>query len=43
MIAETALMPSEETYTFVADQPFVHVIEDQDTGMLLFVGRVNDL
>ena len=43
MIKETALMPSEETYTFVADQPFVYVIEDQDTGMILFVGRVNDL
>lgn len=42
MIAETAAMPSEETY-FIVDQPFVYVIEDLDIGMLLFVGRGNDL
>lgn len=42
MIAETAAMPSEETY-FIVDQPFVYVIEDLDIGMLLFVGRENDL
>ena len=43
MIAETAAMETEEPYTFVVDRPFVYVIEDQDTGMILFVGRGNDL
>ena len=43
MIKETAMMPPEETYNFIVDQPFVYVIEDQDTGMILFMGRVNDL
>ena len=42
-IKETAMMPPEETYNFIVDQPFVYVIEDQDTGMILFMGRVNDL
>ena len=43
MIAGTAAMETEETYTFIVDRPFVYVIEDQDTGMILFVGRGNDL
>ena len=43
MIKETAMMPPEGTYNFIVDQPFVYVIEDQDTGMILFMGRVNDL
>ena len=43
LIKETAMMPQEETYNFIVDQPFVYVIEDQDTGMILFMGRVNDL
>ena len=43
IIKESAMMPPEETYNFIVDQPFVYVIEDQDTGMILFMGRVNDL
>lgn len=43
MIKETAMMPSEETYNFIVDKPFVYVIEDQSTGMILFMGRVNSL
>ena len=43
MIKETAMMPSEETYNFIVDKPFVYVIEDQTTGMILFMGRVNSL
>lgn len=43
IIKETAMMPPEETYNFIVDQPFVYVIEDQGTGMILFMGRVNDL
>ena len=43
MIKETAMMPSEETYNFIVDNPFVYVIEDQSTGMILFMGRVNSL
>ncbi len=43
MIKETAMMPTEETYNFVVDKPFVYVIEDQSTGMILFMGRVNSL
>ena len=43
MIAETALEIPNETCNFIVDQPFVYVIEDQDTGMILFMGRVNDL
>ena len=30
-------------YTFIVDRPCVYVIEDQDTGMILFVGWGNDL
>ena len=43
MVKETAMMPSEETYNFIVDKPFVYVIEDQSTGMILFMGRVNSL
>ena len=43
MIKETAMMPTEETYNFIVDKPFVYVIEDQSTGMILFMGRVNSL
>ena len=43
MVKETAMMPTEETYNFVVDKPFVYVIEDQSTGMILFMGRVNSL
>lgn len=43
IIKETAMMPPEKTYNFIVDQPFIYVIEDQDTGMILFMGRVNDL
>lgn len=43
MIKETAMMPSEETYNFIVDKPFVYVIEDRSTGMILFMGRVNSL
>lgn len=43
MIKETAMMPTEETYNFIVDKPFIYVIEDQSTGMILFMGRVNSL
>ena len=30
--------PAEETFTFVADRPFVFMVYDQQTGTVLFCG-----
>ena len=35
-----ASMPAPDTVTFVADRPFVYVIRDTGTGMILFMGQV---
>lgn len=42
MVKATA-MPVEEIYNFIVDQPFFYVIEDMNTNMILFMGRVNNL
>ncbi|MGN1203582.1 MAG: serpin family protein [Lachnospiraceae bacterium] len=40
---ETAMMEPEPVYDFIVDRPFVYVIEDADSGMILFMGQVNQL
>ena len=40
---DTAARIEEEPIVFVADQPFVYVIQDTRTGMILFMGRVDNL
>lgn len=39
----TCAMPDKDAVHFVADRPFVFVIKDTKTGMILFVGAVNHL
>ncbi len=39
----TAFMPEEEKIVFKADRPFVFVIRDKESGVILFTGRVMDL
>lgn len=48
--AVTAIVTNDATaamdrvyYEFVADRPFVYVLQDTKTGMILFLGRVNNL
>ena len=38
----TAIM-EPEYYEFIADRPFIYVLQDTKTGMILFMGRVNNL
>lgn len=42
-VMECAAMPPEEPVTFIADRPFVYVLQDAETGIILFMGRVNNL
>lgn len=40
---ETTAMPSENIiYTFNADHPFLFIIKDKETGLILFMGKVNN-
>lgn len=43
MVAMTAMMEPEPEITFIADRPFLYVIEDADTGMILFMGQMNNM
>ena len=40
---DMAAPPMEEAIRFVADRPFLYVIQDTQTGIILFMGRVNNL
>ncbi len=42
-VMECAAMEPEEPTTFIADRPFVYVLQDAETGIILFMGRVNTL
>jgi len=42
-IAVTAIAPVEDPIEFICDHPFVYVIRDSDTGVILFTGLVNSL
>lgn len=35
--------PMEDPLEFIADQPFIFVIQDTNTGVILFIGEVNQL
>ncbi len=38
-----AIMDDEKIIEFIVDQPFLLFIQDRDTGMILFMGEINDL
>ncbi len=42
-MALRAARPSPEPPVFRSDQPFLFVIRDNQTGMMLFMGRVESL
>lgn len=42
MVKMTSMMEPEPEITFIADRPFLYVIEDADTGMILFMGQMNN-
>ena len=39
----TAVRPTENKIEFIADRPFIFIIRDTLSGMILFIGEVNDL
>ncbi len=41
--SDTTAILEPEYYEFVADRPFIYVLQDTKTGMILFLGRVNNL
>ena len=43
MMETTAFMPGDEKVEFTVDRPFVFVIRDKESGVILFTGRVLDL
>jgi serpin B len=42
MLSPTAAMPQGPPKVFHADRPFAFVLRDTSTGLVLFVGRVED-
>ena len=43
MVEMTELFEPEPEITFIADRPFIYVIEDAGTGMILFMGQMNNM
>lgn len=43
LVGETCALTEEVPIVFEADRPFIYVIQDTQTGMILFMGRVNTL
>ena len=43
MVEMTELFEPEPEITFIADRPFFYVIEDAGTGMILFMGQMNNM
>jgi serine protease inhibitor len=41
-MAAGGMPPRDEPIPFVADRPFLILLRDQQTGTILFVGRVAD-
>lgn len=39
---DAAALPMESPKEFVADRPFIYVIQDTETGIILFMGRINN-
>ena len=40
IMTKTSMMPdNEETIEFKADRPFIYLIRDNQTGVILFIGR----
>ncbi len=42
VVIEATAIPIEETPVFRADHPFIFVIQQKNTGNILFMGKVND-
>jgi serine protease inhibitor len=36
-------MPIEETPNFIADKPFVFLIREKSTGIILFIGKMGNV
>ena len=43
MVDTTAMREPKPEITFIADRSFLYVIEDADTGMILFMGQMNNM
>lgn len=43
MVNDSAAFMEEEIIDFIMDKPFVYVLQDTETGIILFMGRVNNL
>lgn len=42
-VAEAADEPEREIIRFIVDQPFLFMIQDTETGIILFMGQINNL
>lgn len=42
IVTNDGAAPMEQPKEFVADRPFIYVIQDTETGIILFMGRMND-
>lgn len=40
IVAQLDSGPPEPRYQFIADHPFMFIIQEKDTGEILFIGRV---
>ena len=42
IIMELTAIPNQDITTFIADHPFIFLIQQKETGAILFMGKVTD-